>query len=69
MADLFVRRFLLERKILTPKALLEKIEVVKHEDVVRVAREIFVEKNLNLAVVGPYSQKKDGQRFMKLLTI
>ena len=69
VADLFVRRLLLERKILTPKALLAKIEAVKHEDVVRVAREIFVEKNLNLAVVGPYSQKKDGQRFMKLLTI
>ena len=68
LADLFVRRFLLERKILTPSQYLSRISAVTRDDIVRVARTIFTEKNLNLAIVGPYS-KTHRQRFMKLLTI
>lgn len=69
VADFYVRRFLLERKILTPEQLLVKIDAVSKEDLIRVARKIFVTSHLNLAVIGPYSDKKDGQRFIKLLTI
>ena len=68
LADLFVRRFLLERKILTPNQYLSRISAVTREDIVRVARTIFTEKNLNLAIVGPYN-KSHRQRFMKLLRI
>jgi predicted Zn-dependent peptidase len=68
VADLYVRRFLLERKIITPKQFLAKIEAVTREDVSRVAKRVFVEKNLNLAVVGPYKEK-DRQRFVKLLNL
>lgn len=67
VADIYVRRFLLEGKILTPEEFLKKIDEVKREDVIRVARKVFVEKHLNLAVIGPYSKKKDGQRLKKLL--
>ena len=66
LADLFVRRFLLERKILTPTQYLSRISAVTREDLVRVARTIFTEKHLNLAIVGPYT-KTHRQRFLKLL--
>ena len=66
LADLFVLRFLLERKILTPTQYLSRISAVTRDDLVRVAREIFTEKHLNLAIVGPYN-KTHRQRFLKLL--
>lgn len=69
VADHFVRRFLLERTILTPKQFLGRIDAVIREDVVRVARSIFLTERLNLAVIGPYSESKDGQRLRKLLRI
>lgn len=67
VADHFVRRYLLERRIITPRKLLSLIEAVTREDVVRVARKIFVENYLNLAVVGPYSDRKHRQKFLNLL--
>jgi len=66
VADHFVRRYLLEGKILTPREFLTKIEEVRQEDVVRVARKIFVNDGLCLAVVGPYSDK-DRQRWERML--
>jgi predicted Zn-dependent peptidase len=66
VADHFVRRFLLERKVITPEKFLALIDAVTREDVVRVASKVFVDRNLNLAVVGPYSGK-DRQRFLRIL--
>lgn len=69
VADHFVRRYLLERRILTPREFFAKIDGVRREDVVRVARRIFVAQQLNLAVIGPFSAKRDGQQIRKLLKI
>lgn len=67
MADLFARRWLLEREILTPKQILKKIDEVVLEDVVEVANILFSPEKLNLAVVGPYEVGKYGQKFGKML--
>jgi predicted Zn-dependent peptidase len=67
VADLYVRRFLLERKILSPKQLIERVDKVQRGDVVRVARKLFKPGKLHLSVVGPYSEKKLAQRFKKIL--
>lgn len=56
----------LEKKIETPEEILEKVEKVTAEDVQRVAKDIFVNQKLNLAVVGPF---KDGGKFERLLRI
>ena len=41
------------------------MEKVTAEDIQKVAREVFVDEGLNLAVVGSY---KDGDPFKKYLT-
>lgn len=51
-------------KIITPEEFFKLVEKVRAEDIMEVAREIFVTEKLNLAVIGPY---KDGRSFEKLL--
>ena len=42
----------------------KQIDKVNLEEVLRVARKVFVIKNINLAIIGPY---KDQSRFEKIL--
>jgi predicted Zn-dependent peptidase len=54
----------LEGKVETPEKSIAKIRAVTADDILAVAQKIFVDKNLNLAVVGNY---KDEERFKKIL--
>lgn len=66
VAEFFGGQELLERKIRTPEQVIKKIDAVTAADVQRVAREIFVDEGLNLAVIGPF---KNESRFEKLLSL
>jgi predicted Zn-dependent peptidase len=55
----------LEGKVKTPDESIAQIRAVTAEQVMDVAQKIFVDKNLNLAIVGNY---KDEDRFKKSLT-
>ncbi|MEK7166360.1 MAG: pitrilysin family protein, partial [Patescibacteria group bacterium] len=55
---------ILRRKIRTLDEVMAKTDAVTLNEVHEVAKEIFVPKHLNLAVIGPY---KDENRFKKLL--
>ncbi|MFH1308991.1 MAG: pitrilysin family protein [Patescibacteria group bacterium] len=57
---------LLEDNILTLDEIFAKIESVTINDIQRVAKDIFVPEKLNLALIGPF---KDKKRFEKLLNI
>ncbi len=60
-----LRREVLEGEIEEPEELLERLDEVTVEDVQRVAKDLFEDKRLYLAVVGPFD---DPARFEKLLT-
>ena len=51
-------------KILTIQEKFAKLEAVTADDLLRVARDIFVDEKLNLALIGPF---KDEKRFRKIL--
>jgi predicted Zn-dependent peptidase len=53
-------------KILTPEKYYNTIKKVSAEDIRRVAKEIFVNQKLNLAVIGPYQDKKEFEKMLKL---
>ena len=59
-----LRREVLEGEIEEPDELLQRLDEVTVEDVQRVARELFEDKRLYLALVGPFD---DPARFEKLL--
>jgi len=57
---------LLEGKVRNLDEYLRKIDEVKAEDIQRVAKSLFVNSKLNLAVIGPF---KDEARFEKILKL
>lgn len=60
----FGERELFLGKVETPEEVFTQIDKIKIEDVLRVAKKIFVPQKLNLAIIGPY---KNQERFEKLL--
>lgn len=52
-------------EVVLPKEKMKRIDRVTAEDVLRVARDIFVEKKLNLAVIGPHADVKKFARLLK----
>lgn len=55
---------ILERSISTPSDVAKSIGKVKMEDVIEVAKDIFKDSKLNLALIGPY---KDRGQFERIL--
>ncbi len=53
-------------KIRTPQEAIRLVDKVTAQDVQEAAQELFKQKNLNLAIIGPY---KDKKRFKKLLEV
>lgn len=56
---------LIEKKILSPEEILENIDKVTASNIQELAREIFVPEKMNLALVGPFEDKK---KFEELLS-
>ncbi len=67
VADYLGRREILGQELITPKELEKKLNQVSAEEIKKVARQIFIDKHLNLSLIGPYS-KKDEPKFKRLLT-
>lgn len=66
VASYYTSQELLKKKIETPEEVLEKIEAVTAEDIQRVAKDIFVNQKLNLAVIGPFEDKDKFDKLLKL---
>jgi predicted Zn-dependent peptidase len=66
LASFYGSEELLTRKILRPKQIIDKIQDVKAEEVRAVARAIFKNEKLNLAVIGPYKNPKVFRKILRL---
>ena len=66
VAALHAQAELLEKKVETPEEAMKKIDAVTLAQVSAVARKYFVQKHLNLAIIGNFS---DRQKFEKLLKL
>jgi len=56
----------LKKEILTPEQFFAKIDAVSATDLQRVARDIFQPAKLNLALIGPFKEKKKFERLLKI---
>lgn len=65
-AHYFAEQYILEKKIETIEDKIRKINRVKLTDLNRVAKKYLINSKLNLAVIGPFADKK---KFEKILTI
>jgi predicted Zn-dependent peptidase len=66
VANAYAGPILFENKVLTPEEELGKIKKVTLQEVHQVAREVFENSKLNLAVIGPF---QDEEPFRKVLNI
>ena len=66
LAEFYGEQAVFHKKFITPKELVKKIEAVTAKDVLRVAREVIKNKTLNLAMVGPFKDKKEFEHSLKM---
>jgi len=65
-AMLYGGQEILKEKLMTPREILKKINAVTRKEIITVAKDIFQNRKLNLAMIGP--QEKDGH-LKKILKI
>ena len=65
VSNLFGMMELLEGKIQTQKELTDNVEKVTVKDIQEVAKDIFKNEGLNLAIVGPYKDKAKFEKKLK----
>jgi len=56
----------LKKEIILPETIIKRIDKVTTQDVLRVAKDIFQENKLNLAIIGPHKNKNDIQALLKI---
>ena len=61
LANWYGHQAILRQKYLTPADYVEIIDKITPADLKRVAKKIFVEHNLNLALIGPIDSKKEAE--------
>ncbi|MDD5084084.1 MAG: pitrilysin family protein [Candidatus Moranbacteria bacterium] len=66
VVSFLVEQELIKGRIKVPSEIFAHIDAVTAEDVLRVAQDIFTEKTLNLAVIGPHKQTKKLEGLLKL---
>ncbi|HEX8974832.1 MAG TPA: pitrilysin family protein, partial [Patescibacteria group bacterium] len=66
VAMFFIDQEVHKEKILTPEEVFAKIDAVTPEDIQRVAKDVFKNEKLNLAVVGPHKNKKQLEKMLKI---
>jgi predicted Zn-dependent peptidase len=66
VAMYFVDQELRRKKIETLDEIFRKFDKVKPADILRVAKDIFQNKKLNLAIVGPHRNDKKLEKILKL---
>lgn len=57
IASFFGTKKILQNKIITPQEIIEKINAVTPEEITELAKKIFIPKNLNFALIGPFEEK------------
>ena len=66
MASFVAMQELYSGKILTPKEKFDKIDSVSQEDIKRVCGDIFVDRKLNLALIGPFENDSEISSILTL---
>jgi len=64
LANWYARQVILRRKILTPGELIKEIKKITAADLQKTAKRIFINSQLNLAIIGPV---KSGDELKKIL--
>jgi len=65
-ANFYAGQEIMEKEILSPDEIFKRIDKVSANDILKVAKDVFQPKNLNLAMIGPFKNKERFQKLLKL---
>jgi len=57
---------LLKKEILSPEKIFKKIDKITKKDILKLAHQIFLPQKLNLALIGPFKQKKEFEKLLEI---
>jgi predicted Zn-dependent peptidase len=63
-ASFYAGQEILERKIMTQEEVFQQIDKVSQNDILEVAKDIFKPDKLNLALIGPFSDKSEFEKLL-----
>ncbi len=66
MASWYARRVIMKERIIRPKSYFKILKSVRSSDIRRVAQEVFQNNKLNLAIIGPFKDKKKFKGLLKI---
>ena len=66
MASFYGSQEVLKETLITPEELARKIRGVKMDEITAVAQDIFQNKKLNLALIGPFEEKEKFEKILNL---
>ncbi len=66
LASFYSSQEIITKKIITPEELIKKIKEVRAEEIIDVAKNIFKNNKLNLAVIGPFEDKEGLEKILKI---
>lgn len=58
LASFIGRKLMFENRLITPEEVITKIDQVTKDQVVNLAKQLFVKEKLNLAVIGPFQDSQ-----------
>ncbi len=66
LASFYGSQDLLEKEILTPDEIYDRIDQVSTKDILEVYKDIFKPTKLNLSIIGPFKDHKVFEKILKL---
>lgn len=66
LAGFYGEQEIIQKNILSPEEVLEKVQAVTAEDILSIAKEIFKNEKLNLALIGPIKEKKELETLLRI---
>lgn len=66
LASFYGQQELFRKKMIAPNELVKKIEAVTANEVLKVAKDIIKNEHLNLALIGPFKDKKEFEKIFKI---
>lgn len=66
VAMFFVDQEVRKKKIMTLSEIFKNIDKVTESDILRVAKDVFQNKRLNLAIIGPHNESKKLEKILKI---
>ena len=64
LASFYGTQYILTGKIKKTQEIFQKIDKIKKSDILKVAKDLFIPSKLNLALIGPHSDKKIFQKLL-----